>query len=58
MMAVQERLFGISKAEMDHDIPKTTLKGWLSINVKHGVNPRSKPYLDNNEENELASFKR
>ena len=56
MKVVEEGSSTVNKAALDHGVPKTTLKDWLGGRVQHGVNPGLKPYLDNSEETELASF--
>ena len=54
--AAEEGSSSISKAALDHGVPKTTLRDRLSGRVEHGVKPGPRPYLEETEEAELASF--
>ena len=46
----------ISKAARDHGIPKTTLFDHTSGRVAHGTKPGPRPYLNSEEEKELATY--
>ena len=46
----------ISKAARDHGIPKTTLFDRTSGRVAHGTKPGPRPYLNSEEEKELATY--
>lgn len=56
MKSVEEGLSGVNQAALLHGVPKTSLKNRLSGRVVHGTKPGPKPYLDRNEEKELAEF--
>ena len=56
MKSVEEGLSGVNQAASLHGVPKTSLKNRLSGRVVHGTKPGPKPYLDRNEEKELAEF--
>ena len=47
---------GINRAAMECGVPRTTLKDHMSGRVEHGVNPGPLPYLNKEEEKELAVF--
>ena len=47
---------GISRAAMECGVPQTTLKDRISGRVEHGVNSGPAPYLNKEEEKELAVF--
>ena len=47
---------GPNQAAKEHGVPKSTLKDRLSGRVVHGTNPGPRPYLNKEEENELADY--
>ena len=47
---------GINRATMECGVPRTTLKDRMSGHVEHGINPGPLPYLNKEEEKELAVF--
>ena len=53
--AVVKKGMSGNQAADSNGIPRSTLKDRLSGRVLHGVNPGPKPYLSNDEEDELAS---
>ena len=53
--AVQEGQ-SISEGARDHGVPKTTLYDRVSGRVQYGSYPGPQPYLNNQEEKELATY--
>lgn len=47
---------GPNQAAKEHGVPKSTLKDRLSGRVVHGTKPGPRPYLNKEEENELADY--
>ena len=47
---------GVNQAAKEHGVPKSTLKDRLSGRVVHGTNPGPRPYLNKQEEDELADY--
>ena len=45
---------GINRAAMECGVPRTTLKDRISGRVEHSINPGPLPYLNKEEEKELA----
>ena len=46
----------IASAARLHKVPRTTLQDRMLRNVVHGTKPGAKPYLNREEEKELAEF--
>ena len=51
-----EKGCGPNQAAKEHGVPKSTLKDRLSGRVVHGTNPGPRPYLNKQEEAELAEY--
>ena len=51
-----ENGYGVNQAAKEHGVPKSTLKDRLSGRVVHGTNPGPRPYLNKQEEDELADY--
>jgi len=47
---------GINTAAMEYEVSQTTLKDCISGHVEHNVNPELVPYLNKEEEKDMAKF--
>ena len=56
METVKSGYMGMNRAAIEHGVPRTSLKDRLSGRVIHGTNIGPKPYLTQEEENNLLSF--
>ena len=56
MDAVYSGALGINQAALEYGIPPTTLKDLITGRVVHGTKMGAKPYLTNQEEQELVDF--
>ena len=54
--AVKSGRMGTNRAALEYAVPRTTLKDRLTGRVIHGVKMGAKPYLSNQEEQELVEF--
>ena len=54
--AVTEGKWGVNRAALEFNVPRTTLKDRISGRVIHGSNMGPKTYLTNEEEKELVAF--
>ena len=54
--AVKSGRMGINQAALEYAIPSTTLKDRLAGRVIYGIKMGAKPYLSNQEEQELVEF--
>ena len=46
----------VSRAAVEHRVPRTTLQDRISGKVQHGIRPGPKPYLNKLEEGNLVEF--
>ena len=54
--AIKSGRMGTNRAALEYAVPRTTLKDRLTGRVIHGVKMGAKPYLSNQEEQELVEF--
>ena len=59
MIAAMEAVksdISVSRAALEHNVPRTTLQDGHLGRVEHGNKPRPRSYLSKNEEEELVNF--
>jgi len=56
MDAVKSGKYSVKPAAENYKVPRITLLDWISGKVIHGSKPGPSPYLNKEEESDLANF--